>query len=187
MKYDIIQRKIPDAGKVAHSQSSGWAFGSWPGSRFAEPESRETVTATRCRFKFDSESIWNSKTVRSSSRRPRSINLKNAVLATKYHGDMMHNWYDAASFAFKLVSRGRPRGRPRSNNPKPWYNVDNAVIPIEPDSTEASQWLGKKSRVISGISLWGLICCLRLSALVSEHCPKCPPPLCKLWGAETHD
>ncbi len=29
----------------------------------------------------------------------------------------------------------------------------------------------------------GLICCLRPCAFVSEHCP---PPLCKIWGAETH-
>ncbi len=37
------------------------------------------------------------------------------------------------------------------------------LIPIEYGTTEASQWLGKKSRAISEseIRLWGVICCLR--------------------------
>jgi hypothetical protein len=155
----------------------------WPirtsGPSEAGAGSRET--ATRCRF----ESIRNSKIVR--CHRPRSIILKNAVLAIGLTvRDMLHKPNEAASFA--LVNRGRPRsrprGRPRSNKPKAlWYNVYNAAIPIEYDSTEASQWLGKKSRAISGISLLGLICDHLSRALASGPCPS---PLCKIWGAETH-
>jgi hypothetical protein len=91
--------------------------------------------------------------------------------------------------SFVLVNRVRPcgrlRGRPHSKSPKAlWYYVYNAVIPTELDCTEASQWPGKKSRVISEISLLGLICYHLSCALASGPCPS---PLCKIWGAGTHD
>ncbi len=131
------------------------------------------------------ESIRNSKIV--SCHRQWLIILKNAVLAIGLTvSDMLHTPNKAASFALgnRGRQRGRPRNRPWSNKPKAFlYNVYKAVIPIEHDSTEASQWLGKKSRVISGISLWGLICYQVSCALGSGPCPS---PLCKIWGAETH-
>ena len=55
--------------------------------------------------------------------------------------------------------------------------------PIEYGSLKRQQWLGEKTKVISGIWLWGLICSNLFCALFSVHCPS---PLCKIWGAETH-
>ncbi len=161
------------------SENLHWKSGPFAilGLRKLQPAASSRETATRCRFK----SIQNSKIVR--CRRPLSVILKNAVLAIGLTvRDMLHKQNKAAFYA--LVNRGRPRGRPLSNKPKAlWYNVYNAVIPIEHASTEASQWLGKKSRVIFGTSLWGLICYQLFCALALGPCPS---PLCKIWRSETH-
>ena len=89
-----------------------WAIRN-PGPSKAEAGSRET--ATRCRF----ESIRNSKIVR--CHRPRSIILKNAVLAIGLTvRDMLHTQNKAASFPLINCCQKRcgQRDRPQSNKPK---------------------------------------------------------------------